>query len=135
MSLLAQSVTDVLSAVCDYMQSPVAWPARVVARSICGGYWLTIWNHLLPHSVPKVDHVEGELREGFDALDAFLCHTWAVTVTGAPKVRLSPRLRPPNAPCERLLSRVDLHASIPSRACTLCSELMGELLGIVPRAM
>ncbi|CAM9968377.1 unnamed protein product, partial [Discosporangium mesarthrocarpum] len=25
------------------------------------------------------------LREGFDALDAFLCHTWAVTVTGAPK--------------------------------------------------
>ena len=26
-----------------------------------------------------VDHVEGRLREGFDALDAFLCHTWAVT--------------------------------------------------------
>lgn len=25
------------------------------------------------------------LRKGFDALDAFLCHTWAVTVTGAPK--------------------------------------------------
>jgi len=32
-----------------------------------------------------VDHVEGYLREGFDAMDAFLCHTWAVTVTGAPK--------------------------------------------------
>jgi hypothetical protein len=32
-----------------------------------------------------VDHVEGYLREKFDALDAFLCHTWAVTVTGAPK--------------------------------------------------
>ena len=25
------------------------------------------------------------MRPGFDALDAFLCHTWAVTVTGAPK--------------------------------------------------
>ena len=32
-----------------------------------------------------VDHVEGYLRDEFDALDAFLCHTWAVTVTGAPK--------------------------------------------------
>jgi anthranilate synthase len=35
--------------------------------------------------IHTVDHVEGTLREGFDALDAFLCHTWAVTVTGAPK--------------------------------------------------
>ncbi len=35
--------------------------------------------------IHTVDHVEGMLREGFDALDAFLCHTWAVTVTGAPK--------------------------------------------------
>lgn len=35
--------------------------------------------------IHTVDHVEGYLREGFDALDAFLCHTWAVTVTGAPK--------------------------------------------------
>jgi anthranilate synthase len=26
-----------------------------------------------------------QLRPEFDALDAFLCHTWAVTVTGAPK--------------------------------------------------
>ena len=32
-----------------------------------------------------VDHVEGYLRPEFDSLDAFLCHTWAVTVTGAPK--------------------------------------------------
>ncbi|MGD9539120.1 MAG: anthranilate synthase component I [Alphaproteobacteria bacterium] len=31
------------------------------------------------------DHVEGELRGGLDALDAFLSHAWAVTVTGAPK--------------------------------------------------
>jgi anthranilate synthase len=29
--------------------------------------------------------VEGRLRPGFDALDAFLTHMWAVTVTGAPK--------------------------------------------------
>jgi anthranilate synthase len=35
--------------------------------------------------IHTVDHVEGRLRPGFDALDAFLCHTWAVTVTGAPK--------------------------------------------------
>ena len=32
-----------------------------------------------------VDHVEGILEEGFDALDAFLSHMWAVTVIGAPK--------------------------------------------------
>ena len=35
--------------------------------------------------IHTVDHVEGQLREGFDALDGFLAHTWAVTVTGAPK--------------------------------------------------
>jgi anthranilate synthase len=35
--------------------------------------------------IHTVDHVEGMLRPGFDALDAFLCHAWAVTVTGAPK--------------------------------------------------
>ncbi len=35
--------------------------------------------------IHTVDHVEGRLREGFDAIDAFLTHAWAVTVTGAPK--------------------------------------------------
>jgi anthranilate synthase len=35
--------------------------------------------------IHTVDHVEGRLRDGYDALDAFLTHTWAVTVTGAPK--------------------------------------------------
>ena len=35
--------------------------------------------------IHTVDHVEGTLRADFDALDAFLTHTWAVTVTGAPK--------------------------------------------------
>ncbi|HYV61550.1 MAG TPA: anthranilate synthase component I [Bryobacteraceae bacterium] len=32
-----------------------------------------------------VDHVEGMLADGFDSLDAFLTHMWAVTVIGAPK--------------------------------------------------
>ncbi|HVW85555.1 MAG TPA: anthranilate synthase component I [Bryobacteraceae bacterium] len=32
-----------------------------------------------------VDHVEGFLQEGFDSLDAFLSHMWAVTLIGAPK--------------------------------------------------
>jgi anthranilate synthase len=36
--------------------------------------------------IHTVDHVEGRLRPGFDALDAFLTHMWAVTVTGAPKM-------------------------------------------------
>lgn len=35
--------------------------------------------------IHTVDHVEGILRPELDALDAFLSHTWAVTVTGAPK--------------------------------------------------
>lgn len=35
--------------------------------------------------IHTVDHVEGRLRPGFDGLDAFLAHAWAVTVTGAPK--------------------------------------------------
>ena len=35
--------------------------------------------------IHTVDHIEGLLRPGLDALDAFLSHMWAVTVTGAPK--------------------------------------------------
>ncbi|QVQ52981.1 anthranilate synthase component I [Spiractinospora alimapuensis] len=35
--------------------------------------------------IHTVDHIEGTLRPEFDALDAFLSHMWAVTVTGAPK--------------------------------------------------
>jgi anthranilate synthase len=35
--------------------------------------------------IHTVDHVEGRLQPGRDALDAFLAHAWAVTVTGAPK--------------------------------------------------
>ena len=37
--------------------------------------------------IHTVGHVEGRLREGYDALDGFLAHTWAVTVTGTPKQR------------------------------------------------
>lgn len=40
---------------------------------------------LYSHLIHTVDHVEGTLRTEFDALDAFLTHLWAVTVTGAPK--------------------------------------------------
>jgi anthranilate synthase len=35
--------------------------------------------------IHTVDHIEGKLLPEFDALDAFLTHMWAVTVTGAPK--------------------------------------------------
>jgi anthranilate synthase len=37
--------------------------------------------------IHTVDHVEGTLRPEFDALDGFLAHAWAVTVTGAPKAK------------------------------------------------
>jgi anthranilate synthase len=36
--------------------------------------------------IHTVDHIEGRLREGMDAFDAFMSHAWAVTVTGAPKL-------------------------------------------------
>lgn len=36
--------------------------------------------------IHTVDHVEGTLRDGYDAVDAFLTHMWVVTVTGAPKL-------------------------------------------------
>jgi anthranilate synthase len=36
--------------------------------------------------IHTVDHVQGQLRAGYDAIDALLTHMWAVTVTGAPKL-------------------------------------------------
>lgn len=36
--------------------------------------------------IHTVDHVEGHLAPGYDAIDAFLTHMWAVTITGAPKM-------------------------------------------------
>ncbi len=47
---------------------------------------LSRWQiELYSHLIHTVDHVEGLLRPEFDAIDAFLSHLWAVTVTGAPK--------------------------------------------------
>ncbi|TAD87941.1 MAG: anthranilate synthase component I [Alphaproteobacteria bacterium] len=40
---------------------------------------------LYSHLIHTVDHVEGRIGAGFDGIDAFLTHLWAVTVTGAPK--------------------------------------------------
>ena len=49
---------------------------RVIARRLIESY------AGLFHTV---DHVEGILADGFDSLDAFLTHMWAVTLIGAPK--------------------------------------------------
>jgi anthranilate synthase len=49
---------------------------RVIARRLIESY------AGLFHTV---DHVEGTLAPGFDSLDAFLSHMWAVTIIGAPK--------------------------------------------------
>ncbi|MCI1882422.1 MAG: anthranilate synthase component I [Sporolactobacillus sp.] len=38
------------------------------------------------HLFHTVDHIKGLLKPGFDAIDAFISHMWAVTVTGAPKL-------------------------------------------------
>jgi len=38
------------------------------------------------HLFHTVDHIKGKLRKEYDALDAFITHMWAVTVTGAPKL-------------------------------------------------
>ncbi|HFJ9436002.1 anthranilate synthase component I [Bacillus thuringiensis] len=38
------------------------------------------------HLFHTVDHIKGVLDQGYDALDAFITHMWAVTVTGAPKL-------------------------------------------------
>src|SRR5207248_1429293 len=36
--------------------------------------------------IHTMDHIVGQLRSDRDAIDAFLSHMWAVTVTGAPKL-------------------------------------------------
>lgn len=59
-------------------KSRVCAPGSV---SVLGRRQIEMYSRL----IHTVDHVEGYLRDGYDALDAFLCHTWAVTVTGAPK--------------------------------------------------
>jgi anthranilate synthase len=60
-------------------KSRVAVPGSV---RVIGRRQIELYSRL----IHTVDHVEGELREDFDALDGFLSHAWAVTVTGAPKL-------------------------------------------------
>ncbi|MFT8317284.1 MAG: anthranilate synthase component I [Sporolactobacillus sp.] len=38
------------------------------------------------HLFHTVDHIKGQIRPNFDAIDAFISHMWAVTITGAPKL-------------------------------------------------
>ncbi|MWC27603.1 anthranilate synthase component I [Paenibacillus sp. MMS18-CY102] len=49
--------------------------------NVIGRRQLEMYSHL----IHTVDHVEGHLLPEVDALDAFISHMWAVTVTGAPK--------------------------------------------------
>jgi anthranilate synthase len=60
-------------------KSRVATPGSV---RVIGRRQIELYSRL----IHTVDHVEGELRSEFDALDGFLSHAWAVTVTGAPKL-------------------------------------------------
>ncbi|WP_408006311.1 anthranilate synthase component I [Pseudalkalibacillus sp. A8] len=59
-------------------KSRICLPGSV---NVIGRRQIEMYSHL----IHTVDHVEGYLRPEFDALDAFLTHMWAVTVTGAPK--------------------------------------------------
>src|SRR5690606_4633887 len=59
-------------------KSRVCLPGSV---SVIGRRQIELYSRL----IHTVDHVEGVLKPGLDALDAFLSHAWAVTVTGAPK--------------------------------------------------
>ena len=60
-------------------KSRVAVPGSV---RVIGRRQIELYSRL----IHTVDHVEGELCPQFDALDGFLSHAWAVTVTGAPKL-------------------------------------------------
>jgi len=60
-------------------KSRVAVPGSV---RVIGRRQIELYSRL----IHTVDHVEGMLRAEFDALDGFLSHAWAVTVTGAPKL-------------------------------------------------
>lgn len=59
-------------------KSRVCVPGSVVLR---GRRLIELYSRL----IHTADHVVGQLQPGCDALDAFLSHAWAVTVTGAPK--------------------------------------------------
>ncbi len=60
-------------------KSRICVPGSVIVK---GRRQIEMYSHL----IHTVDHVVGELEEGYDALDAFITHMWSVTVTGAPKL-------------------------------------------------
>jgi len=60
----------------DKSRVSVPGSVRVIARRLIESY---------AGVFHTVDHVESLLAPGFDSLDAFLSHMWAVTVIGAPK--------------------------------------------------
>lgn len=60
-------------------KSRVSVPGSV---EVIGRRQIEIYSRL----IHTVDHVQGTLLEKYDAIDAFLTHMWAVTVTGAPKM-------------------------------------------------
>ena len=78
--LPATAVTDQRGqAILDFVPDNLG-PQRS-GRALLGRRQIELYSRL----IHTVDHIEGRLRPGFDALDAFLTHMWAVTVTGAPK--------------------------------------------------
>ena len=60
-------------------KSRICVPGSVIVK---GRRQIEMYSHL----IHTVDHVIGELEDGYDALDAFITHMWSVTVTGAPKL-------------------------------------------------
>ena len=65
--------------------------------------------------IHTVDHIEGRLREGMDAFDAFLSHAWAVTVTGAPKLWAMRFIETEREEPARLVWRGDRHGAFQRR--------------------
>ena len=65
--------------------------------------------------IHTVDHIEGRLREGMDAFDAFLSHAWAVTVTGAPKLWAMRFIEAQREEPARLVWRGDRHGAFQRR--------------------
>ncbi len=65
----------------DVDRNDMARVCKPGSVKVIGRRQLEFYSHL----IHTVDHLEGYLAEGFDALDAFQTHMWACTVTGAPK--------------------------------------------------
>lgn len=81
-ALLASSKEEAELTMCtDVDRNDKARVCRPGTVQVIGRRQIEIYSRL----IHTVDHVEGRLAPGRDALDAFLTHLWAVTVTGAPK--------------------------------------------------